>query len=102
MGKHADEGTGKALRITASFTIGMIITSAFIGIAAAFVGKSIMGLFTGDSLDVWIPAVVGVLMGLQRLGVFKLKMPGQVEVKAKKPHTGLEEFDHGIRFGHVI
>src|SRR5699024_10911720 len=85
-----------------SFTIGMIITSAFIGIAAAFVGKSIMGLFTGYSLDVWIPAVVGILMGLQLLGVFKLKMPGQVQVKAKKPQTGLGAFALGIPFGLVI
>src|SRR5699024_1699737 len=102
MGKHADEGTGKALRITASITIGMIITSAFIGIAAAFVGKPIMGLFTGYSLDVWIPAVVGMLMGLLLLGLFKLKMPAKVQVTAMKPQTGLGAFALGIPFGLVI
>lgn len=102
MGKHAEEGTGRALRITVGFTIGMMITSAIIGMAAAFVGRSIMGLFTRYSLDVWIPAVVGILMGLQLLGVLKLKMPGQLQVRAQKPKTSLGALILGIPFGLVI
>jgi cytochrome c-type biogenesis protein len=102
MGKHAEGGTGKALRITAGFTVGMIMTSAMIGIVAAFVGKSIMVLFTGYSLDVWIPAVVGILMGLQLLGVLKLKMPGQLQVKAQEPKTTFGAFTLGLPFGLVI
>jgi cytochrome c-type biogenesis protein len=102
MSGRAQEGTGKALRITTSFTLGMMITSAVVGIIAAFIGKSIMELFTGYALDVWIPAVIGIVMGLQLLGVLRLKMPRMLQVKAKKPKTRLGAFTLGLPFGLVI
>jgi cytochrome c-type biogenesis protein len=102
MGGRAQEGEGKALRITMSFTVGMMVTSAVIGIIAAFVGDAIMRIFTGYALDVWIPAVIGIVMGLQLLGVIKIKMPQQLQVKAKKPKTMLESFTLGLPFGLVI
>jgi cytochrome c-type biogenesis protein len=102
MSGRAQEGTGKALRLTASFTIGMMITSAAVGIIAAFIGKSIMHLFTGYALDVWIPAVIGMIMGLQLLGVIRLRMPRMLQVKASKPKTTFGAFTLGLPFGIVI
>lgn len=102
MGGHANEGEGKALRITWSFVIGMMITSAVMGAIAAFIGKSIMQVFTGYGLDLWIPVIVGLVMGLQLLGVIKLRMPGMFNVKGKKPTTMTGAFTLGLPFGLVI
>jgi cytochrome c-type biogenesis protein len=102
MGGKAKEGTGKAFRITISFTLGMIVTSAIIGVVAAYAGKSIMHLFTGYGLDIWIPAVIGLLMGLQLLGILRLKMPKTLQVRAKKPKTMIGSFVLGLPFGLVV
>jgi cytochrome c-type biogenesis protein len=92
MGGHAKEGEGKALRITWSFVFGMMITSAVMGAIAAFIGKSILQVFTGYGLDLWIPVIIGIIMGLQLLGVIKLKMPRMFVVKGKKPTTMVGSF----------
>jgi cytochrome c-type biogenesis protein len=102
MSGHAQEGTGKALRITVGFTVGMMITSAVIGIIAALIGKSVMEIFTGYALDVWIPAVIGIIMGLQLLGVIRIRMPRMLRVKAEKPKTVFGAFTLGLPFGLVI
>lgn len=102
MGKHSNEGKGKALRITWSFVFGMMITSAVMGVIAAFIGKEIMKVFTGFGLDLWIPAIIGLLMGLQLLGLIKLKMPKMFTVKGKKPDTMVGAFTLGLPFGLVI
>ena len=102
MGKHSNEGKGKALRITWSFVLGMMITSAVMGIIAAFIGKAIMKVFTGIGLDLWIPAIIGLLMGLQLLGVIKLKLPQMFTAKGKKPDTMIGAFTLGLPFGLVI
>jgi cytochrome c biogenesis protein CcdA len=87
MSGKAKEGTGKALTISFGFTLGMVVTSAVIGIVSAYVGKSIMTVFTGYSLDIWIPALIGILMGLQMLGILRFKMPKTLQVQAKKPKS---------------
>ncbi|AQQ55401.1 cytochrome c biogenesis CcdA family protein [Planococcus lenghuensis] len=102
MGKYSGEGKGKALRITWSFTLGMMITSAVMGIIAAFIGKAIMEVFTGYGLDLWIPVIIGLLMGLQLLGVINLKLPKMFAVKGKKPDTMAGAFTLGLPFGLVI
>jgi cytochrome c-type biogenesis protein len=102
MSGRAQEGTGKALRLTTSFTIGMVITSAIIGIIAAYVGRSIMDVFTNYSIDVWIPASIGIVMGLQLLGVIRLRMPKMLRVKKEKPETTFGAFALGLPFGLVI
>lgn len=102
MGGQANKGEGKALRMTWSFVLGMMITSAVIGAIAALVGKSIMKVFTGYGLDLWIPAVIGILMGLQLLGVISLKMPRSLNIKGKKPTTMAGAFTLGLPFGLVI
>jgi cytochrome c-type biogenesis protein len=102
MSGRAQEGTGKALRLTTGFTIGMVITSAIIGIIAAYVGRSIMDLFTNYSIDVWIPASIGIVMGLQLLGVIRLRMPKMLRVNKEKPETTFGAFALGLPFGLVI
>jgi cytochrome c-type biogenesis protein len=102
MGGRAQEGTGKALKITTSFTVGMMVTSAVIGIIAAIIGKGIMTLFTGYGLDVWIPALIGIIMGLQLLGVIRIRMPRMLNVKVEKPKTTFGAFSIGLPFGLVI
>jgi cytochrome c-type biogenesis protein len=102
MSRSAQEGNGKVLRITASFTVGMMVTLAVIGMITAFIGKSIMQLFTGYALDVWIPAIFGIIMGLQLLGVIHIKMPQLFMLKAEKPKNTLGAFALGLPFGLVI
>jgi cytochrome c-type biogenesis protein len=102
MGGHANEGQGKALRSTWSFVLGMMITSAVMGVVAAFIGKSIMKVFTGYGLDFWIPVIVGIVMGLQLLGVIRLRMPRMFAVKGRKPTTMVGAFTLGLPFGFVI
>ncbi len=102
MGGHAQEGEAKAFRMTVSFTFGMMLSSAIIGIVAAFAGKSIMQLFTGYHLDIWIPAVLGIVMGLQLLGVIQLKMPRTIQLRADKPTNMIGAFTLGVPFGLVI
>jgi cytochrome c-type biogenesis protein len=102
MSNRAHEGTGKALRLTMSFTIGMIITSAIIGFMAAYIGRSVMQLFTDYNLNVWIPATVGIVMGLHLLGVLRLKMPRMIQVKTEKPKSIWGAFTLGLPFGLVI
>jgi cytochrome c-type biogenesis protein len=102
MSGRAQEGTGKTLRITTSFTIGMVITSAIIGIVAAYVGRSIMDVFTNYSIDVWIPASIGLVMGLQLLGIIRLKMPRMLRIKKEKPETTFGALALGLPFGLVI
>jgi cytochrome c-type biogenesis protein len=102
IGGYAQEGERKALRMTSSFTLGMAITSLVVGVVAAFVGKSIMQFFTGYGLEKWIPAVIGLIMGLQLIGVLKLKMPSTLRVKAEKPKTNAGAFLLGLPFGVVI
>jgi cytochrome c-type biogenesis protein len=102
MGGHASEGEGRALRITWSFVFGMMITSAVMGAFAALIGKSIMQVFTGYGLDLWIPVIIGILMGLHLLGVIRLKMPRSFVMKGKKPTTMAGAFTLGLPFGLVI
>lgn len=102
MGSRAKEGNVRALVHTAGFTAGMMVTSAVIGIIAAFVGRSIMQLFTGYQLDVWIPGIIGIVMGLQLLGVIHLRMPQQLRVKVRKPKSTVGAFTFGLPFGLVI
>ncbi len=82
--------------MTISFTFGMMITSAIIGVTTAFAGKSIMQLFTGYHLDIWIPAIVGIVMGLQLLGVINLKMPRTIQIRADKPTNMTGAFTLGL------
>jgi cytochrome c biogenesis protein CcdA len=61
MGGRAKENNNKS--IVVGFIVGMVIMSAVLGIIAALIGKSIMTLFTGYKLDIWIPALIGTVMG---------------------------------------
>jgi cytochrome c-type biogenesis protein len=100
MGGRAKENNNTSIII--GFIVGMVIVSAILGVIAALVGKSIMELFTGYQLDIWIPAVIGTVMGLQLLGIIKLKMPQMIQVQSNKPKTALGAFTLGLPFGLVI
>jgi cytochrome c-type biogenesis protein len=49
-----------------------------------------------------VPGIIGIVMGLQLLGIIKLKMPQMVSVKSKNPKTGFGAFTVGLPFGLVI
>lgn len=44
-----------------------------------------MQIFTGYGLAVWIPAIIGMVMGLQLLGIIKVRMPQLLELKWFQP-----------------
>jgi cytochrome c-type biogenesis protein len=100
MGGRAKENNN--ISIVVGFLVGMVMMSAVLGIIAAMVGKSIMTLFTGYKLDIWIPALIGTVMGLQLLGIIKLKLPQMIGFQSKKPKTSLGAFTLGLPFGLVI
>lgn len=96
------ERNEKALTFALFFTLGMAITSAIIGIIAAIIGKNVIHLFTGYHLDRWIPSVIGILMGLQLLGILKLRLPMIGRFQNKKPGTIGEALAFGLPFGFVV
>lgn len=97
-----EERNRKAFPFSLSFTMGMALVSAFIGIVATLIGKGMIQLFTGYHLDQWIPAAIGIVMGLQLLGVLKLKMPMMLQLQNKKPKSNLGAFALGLPFGLVV
>jgi cytochrome c-type biogenesis protein len=59
------------------------------GALAVLLGRSVLQVFTGYQLDRWIPGLIGLLMGLQLLGVLNLKMPQLPGFRrARKPGSG--------------
>ncbi|WP_067562197.1 cytochrome c biogenesis CcdA family protein [Ferroacidibacillus organovorans] len=97
-----EERNQKAFPFSAAFTPGMAITSAGIGVVAALVGKELIRLFTGYHLDQWIPATIGILMGLQLLGILKLRMPMLGRMRSTKPKTTGQALMLGLPFGFVV
>lgn len=102
MSGRAGKGIGKAFRITTSFTTGMIITSAIVGMIAAVIDQSLIQLFTVYEQQKWIPAIVSLVMGLQLLGFIRLIMPNTLHVQPKNPKTLLGSFSLGLPFRLVI
>ncbi len=85
------------------FILGNAVTLAAAGAVSAVVGKSALQIFSGYQLDRWIPGIVGLLMGLQLLGILKLKMPVMPIFRwARQPSTGLGSFALGLPFGLVV
>lgn len=92
---------GVALSIP--FILGNIVTLALAGAIASLLGNSILKIFTGYELDRWIPGVVGLVMGLQLLGVLQLRMPLVPLLDTEqKPTTSWGSFFLGIPFGLVV
>lgn len=103
VGGYAQASKGAGLRLALPFVLGNAITLALIGAIASFVGGSVLQVFTGYQLDRWIPGVVGIAMGLQLLGILKLKMPALPIFRwSRRPGTGLGSLALGLPFGLVV
>lgn len=99
---YAKETTRQPLRMVAAFTGGQAVTLAATGIVAVLLGKSVLTIFTGYELDRYIPAAIGILMGLQLLGVLKFDFPVIGRLKAKRPDSIWGSFTLGLPFGLVV
>jgi cytochrome c-type biogenesis protein len=103
---YARDSSVQAPRMALAFTLGQALTLAMIGIIAALVGRSVLAVFTGYELDRYVPATLGILMGLQLLGIFKVNFPviGPVigSLRRRRPDHPFGAFSLGIPFGFVV
>src|SRR2546427_2465591 len=103
VGGYAPETKPGGLRLALPFILGNAVTLAAVGVIATLLGKTALNIFSGYQLDRWIPGVVGLLMGLQLLGILKLKMPVVSTLDwERKPGTGFGSFALGLPFGLVV
>ncbi len=103
IGGYASGNKTGAVRLALPFVLGNAATLAVVGGAAAVVGKSALRIFTGYELDRWIPGVIGLVMGLQLLGILRLKMPVMPIFRwAETPDTSWGSFLLGLPFGLVV
>jgi len=91
------------LNLALPFVLGNALTLGIVGVVASLIGNSALRIFSGYQLDRWIPGIVGLLMGLQLLGILKLKMPVISTFDwERQPGTGLASFVLGLPFGLVV
>ncbi len=90
------------LSVALPFVGGTVLALGIVGIIAGFVGTAIMTLFTGFSLDRFIPGILGLVMGLQLLGVYKLNLPVFRGFKLPEATGGKQSFALGLPFGLVV
>lgn len=103
VGGYASETKTGGLRLALPFILGNAVTLGTVGAIATVLGKSALNVFTGYQLDRWIPGVVGLLMGLQLLGLLKLKMPVISTFEwEREPGSGFGSFALGLPFGLVV
>lgn len=103
VGGYAPETKTGGLRLALPFILGNAVTLAAVGAIATVLGKTALNVFTGYQVDRWIPGVVGLVMGLQLLGILKLKMPVISTLDwERKPGTGFGSFALGLPFGLVV
>jgi len=103
VGAYASTNKTGGFRLALLFVLGNAVTLAAAGAVSAVIGKSALQIFSGYQLDRWIPGIVGLLMGLQLLGILKLKMPVMPIFRwARQPSTGFGSFALGLPFGLVV
>ncbi|MBI4525372.1 MAG: cytochrome c biogenesis protein CcdA [Deltaproteobacteria bacterium] len=91
------------LRLALPFVLGNAATLAAVGAVAAVIGKTALHIFSGYQLDRWVPGAVGLIMGLQLLGILKLKMPVMSMFDwERQPGSALASFILGLPFGLVV
>lgn len=91
------------IRLAIPFVLGNAVTLAVVGAVASVLGKAALDIFSSYQLDRWIPGIVGLLMGLQLLGILKLKMPVISTLDwERQPGTGFGSFALGLPFGLVV
>lgn len=103
VGGYAPVNKTGGFRLALHFVFGNAVTLAAVGAAAAVIGKSALDIFRGYELDRWIPGWIGLAMGLQLLGILKLKMPTMPIFRwAQKPNGIWGSFALGLPFGLVV
>ncbi len=103
IGGYAPANKTGAFRLALPFVLGNAVTLALAGGAAAAIGKSALRIFSGYELDRWIPGVTGLVMGLQLLGILRLKLPAMPIFRwAQTPRTHWGSFLLGLPFGLVV
>lgn len=103
VGGYSQTSKTAGLRLALPFILGNAITLAVAGASASFIGRSTLQVFTSYQLDRWIPGWIGLAMGLQLLGILRLKMPTMPIFRwARKPDTILGSFALGLPFGLVV
>ncbi len=88
--------------IAIPFIGGTIITMAVVGMVAGAIGSGVMKLFTGLSLDRYIPGLLGLVMGFQLLGLWQLKLPAFQGFNLPKASGARQALALGLPFGLVI
>lgn len=103
VGGYAQASKGAGLKLALPFVSGNAMTLAVVGGIASLIGNSALQVFTGYQLDRWIPALIGLLMGLQLLGILRLKMPAMPIFRwARRPSSIWGSFGLGLPFGLVV
>jgi len=103
VGGYAQGNKGTGLLLALPFVLGNVVTLAVVGGVASIVGRSTLQVFSSYQLDRWIPGVIGLLMGLQLMGLLQLKMPAMPIFRwAQRPGTGWGSFYLGLPFGLVV
>jgi cytochrome c-type biogenesis protein len=102
IGGYAQDQTRQPLRMALAFTFGQALTLAAVGIVAVVIGQSVLTVFIGYALDRYIPALLGIVMGLQLLGLLHLKFPLLGYLRTKRPDTMWGAFTLGVPFGLVV
>lgn len=103
VGGYAQGSRSGAVRLAFPFILGNAVTLALVGGVASLIGNSALTLFQGYQLDRWIPGWIGLAMGLQLLGILKLKMPALPIFRwSRAPGAGWGSFALGLPFGLVV
>jgi cytochrome c-type biogenesis protein len=102
VGGYAKEANRQPTGMAIAFTLGQALTLAIVGVVAVLIGRAILSVFTGYELDRYIPAVIGIVMGLKLLGVLKFDLPLIGRLKARRPSSIQGAFTLGIPFGLVV
>lgn len=103
VGGYARGQKTSGLALALPFVMGNAVTLAAVGAVASLVGKTTLQVFSGYQLDRWIPGVIGLLMGVQLVGILGLKMPTMPIFRwVREPGTASGAFVVGLPFGLVV
>lgn len=103
VGGYARSERTSSFALAVPFVLGNVVTLALVGALAAVIGKSALKIFSGFELDRWIPGIIGLLMGLQLLGILRLRFPTiPIFRLARQPGTVVGSFALGLPFGLVV
>jgi cytochrome c-type biogenesis protein len=103
VGGYARNEKTSGFGLALPFVLGNVVTLALVGALASVIGNSALKIFSGYELDRWIPGIIGLLMGLQLLGVLRLRLPAfPIFRLIRQPGTALGSFALGLPFGFVV